>query len=213
LFNQVQIPARRYPMCHDSDGDEHDRRWTFSLKGLMFLTLVVAVCSAIVGAAPAAAVIFVPLTVAALLRTMRVRQRMAAVEHECGGRRGLFATFCQSLALITFLLIVLTAAFLSACGAGILIALGAASRLSHPLVMVLRRLVVRAWHVGATVWNSVRMRTRGLTLADVFGVVRSYAIRATVLLFSASRLLVRRCWYPSVDESQRLALLCGAAAK
>jgi hypothetical protein len=199
-------------MC-DNDGDALDRRWTFSLKSLMFLTFVVAVCSALVGAAPAAAVVVVPLIAAALVRTMRVRQRMAAVKHESSRRRGLFATFCQSLALIVFLLVVLAAAFLSACSAGLLIALGVASRLSQPPMIVLRRVTVRTWQAATRFWNSVRLRTRGVKLASVFAKSRSYAIRGTVLLLSASRLLVRRCWNPSVDDARKLALRSVVAAK
>jgi hypothetical protein len=199
-------PLRGKPMCPGLDRNRFGQAWKFSLKGLMFLTFVVAVCSALVGASPVLAIIVVPLIAAALIRMIRVNQRIAGTTNDRTHRRGLFTSFCRSLALILCLLVVFTTASFAACVVGLLIALGAAARLCRPLVAIVRRYATIAWRVASSVWRSVRRRTHGVEVSHLFGLVRSHAVRGTALLIAACRVLIRHFWYPAIDDKATSSL-------
>jgi hypothetical protein len=54
------------------------RGWQFSLRGLFFVTTIVAIAAAIVGLSVGLAVLVVPLMAAGLLRTIRIAARQEA---------------------------------------------------------------------------------------------------------------------------------------
>jgi hypothetical protein len=170
--------------------------WTFSLKSLMFLTFVVAVSAALIGASGVLAVLLLPFIVAALVRTARIRRQIVIVEQQHPAQGGLFATFCQSLILFMSLVIVSSIAFFVACCAGLLILLGVVARFCQPAITFLRGVVARVWPLVLSVWRRVVLLASHLSFGAIFLWVRERTVNGTVLLVSASRILLRRCWYP-----------------
>jgi hypothetical protein len=172
------------------------RTWTFSLKGLMFLTFVVAVSAALIGASAVLAVLLLPFIVAALVRTARVRRQINIVEKQHPAQRGLFATFCQSLILIMSLVIVSSIAVFVACCAGLLILLGVVARFCQPAIAFLRGGAARVWPLVLRVWRRVVLLASHVSFGAIFLWVRDRAVNGALLLISVSRILLRRCWYP-----------------
>jgi hypothetical protein len=137
---------------------------------------------------------------------MRVHQRIAGTTNDRTHRRGLFTSFCRSLALIICLLVVFTTASLAACVVGLLVALGTAGRVCRPIIAIVRRYATIAWHVTSVVWRNVRRRTHGVEVPHLFEFVRSHAVRGTALLISACRVLIRHFWYPAIDDGAKSPL-------
>jgi hypothetical protein len=162
----------------------------------MFLTFIVAVCAALIGASGVLAVLLLPFIVAALVRTARVRRQIDIVEQQHAAQRGLFATFCQSLILIVSLVIVSSIAFFVACCAGLLILLGMVARFCQPAIAFLRGVAARVWPLVLRVWRRVALLASHVSFGAIFMWVRDRAVNGTLLLISASRILLRRCWYP-----------------
>jgi hypothetical protein len=182
-------------MAPESYAKHRAQSWTFSLKGLMFVTFVVAVSSALVGISVVLAVVLLPLIAMALVRTARVSRRYATVEAQDGRHPGLTATFFQSLALVICLLMVSCAAFFAGWIAAALIVLGAAGQLCRRAVPVLRRFTTRLWLIAARGWRETeRVRVK---FGPLFCWIRARAIDGAMLLASASRLLFQRCWHPA----------------
>lgn len=118
--------------------------WQYSLRSLMFVTMVVAVCAAIVRMSPLCALFFVPVLAAGLLRTVRIQMSMAGPQATPAPR--LFVVFCQSVGLIvSFLLVSLTA-------------VAAAGAVAVYLVIVLAGHIVRAAH--KVYWPTVKLAAR-----------------------------------------------------
>jgi hypothetical protein len=168
------------------------RKWSYSLKSLLFFSLVVAICSAIIGVSVVLAAVCLPFIVGAFVRTMRIHGRTTAGEQS----PGLFMTFCRSLAIISCLIAVSAIAFIVACCAGVLIMLGIVRHLFSPVAVVLRVSARRLSHISINVWHHLRSPTVHAKFAEVFFMIRDLAITTTKSLFAACRTLWRRLWYP-----------------
>ena len=168
------------------------RKWTFSLKSLMFLTSIVAVCSALIGVSAVLAVLCLPLIAAALVRTVRASTRTGGGDQ----RRGLLATFCDSLVIVLCLIGASVTAFMAACCALALIVLCIAVRVCKPIAAVLS---VGAKYLSQSmiqIWQYLKSPSFHAKSADAFDLVRAAAVTATVSRFSTCRALLRRWWYP-----------------
>jgi hypothetical protein len=174
------------------DGGRCCRIWSYSLKSLMFLSFVVAICSAIIGISIVLAAVCLPFIVAALVRTMRIRGRTTAGKQPSG----MFATFCRSLAIVFCLIVVSAIAFVVACGAAVLILLGVVRHLLRPVAVLLRASVRHLSHISIIVWNHLGSPLLHAKIAKDFLMTRNLAITTTRALFSVYRKLWRRCWYP-----------------
>ncbi len=106
------------PMVYCPAQRDYSQKWQFSVRGLMFITVVVAICAALAGVSPVLAVALLPLMVVGLIRTARAPKGS-----------GLFVTFCESLVLAVLFIVVSAAALAVACVAGSLIVAGVAFRL------------------------------------------------------------------------------------
>jgi hypothetical protein len=167
--------------------------WQFSLKSLMFVTMIVAVCAALVNISAALAVLLIPLIVAGLVRTVRVVTRA-----EADGVReavpGLFATFCRSIAIIIAMIGVGVATVSFAGVAAALIAvmivihiLRAAGVLSHPLLVRARQGLIKLAKWSCTT------ATRIKPLA-ILRWLQAHAVACTLSLLAACRRLFRQWW-------------------
>jgi hypothetical protein len=174
------------------DGKRCCRKWSYSLKSLMFVSFVVAIGSAIVGVSVVLAAVCLPFIVGALVRTMRIHRQTTASEPS----PGLFVTFCRSLTIEFCLVAVLVIAFIVACCAGVMIILGIIQHLLKPIAALLSVIVRNLSHISTTVWHYVRSPAFHATIAEVFFVIRDLTITTTRSLFSACRSLWRHWWYP-----------------
>jgi hypothetical protein len=166
--------------------------WQFSLKGLMFVTTIVAICAALFGVSMLLAAILVPLIVAGFMRTIRV-----ATQHETTGctKPGLFVTFCNSVALVVATIAVGLATMAVAAVAGTLAAimvtahvLRAARPIYWPLTRVLLALLIRARN------TAIRMMSRIQPVA-VLRWLQVHAVAKTLSLLATNRRLFQQCWY------------------
>jgi hypothetical protein len=168
------------------------RKWSYSFKSLMFFSFVVAICSAIIGVSVVLAAVCLPFIVGALVRTMRIHGRTTPGEQS----PGLFVTFCRSLTTMFCLIAVSAIAFIVACCAGVLIMLGIARHLIRPVAVVLTVSVRRLSHISIYVWHHLRSPAVHAKFAEVFFMIRDFAITTTRSLFAACRTLWRRWWFP-----------------
>jgi hypothetical protein len=159
----------------------------------MFVTMIVAVCAALVNISAALAVLLIPLIVASLVRTVRVVTRA-----EAGGVReavpGLFVTFCRSVAIIISMIGMGVATVSFAGVAAALIAvmivihiLRAAGVLSHPLLIRGRQGLIK---LAKWCWTTV---TRIKPVA-ILRWLQLHAVAGTLSLFAACRRLFRQWW-------------------
>jgi hypothetical protein len=81
-------------------------RWQFSLRTLLFLMSIVAICSMLIGVSAVLAIVVVPFFTLALIRTLRLNQPLPDEAGSERKRRGLFATFFASFVLIITLVAV-----------------------------------------------------------------------------------------------------------
>ena len=168
------------------------RKWSYSLKSLMFVSFVVAICSAIIGVSVVLATVCLPFILGAFVRTMRIHGKTTAGEQS----PGLFVTFCRSLTIEFCLIAVSAIAFMVAGCAGVLIILGIVRRLLRLVAVLLSVIVRHLSHISTKVWHHVRSPAVHATIAEVFFIIRELAITTTRSLFSASRTLWRRWWFP-----------------
>jgi hypothetical protein len=167
--------------------------WQFSLKSLMFVTMVVAICAALVHISLALAVVLIPLIAAGLVRTIRVVTRTEAT----GDREavpGLFATFCRSIALIIAMIGVGVAAISFAGVTAVLIAVmvvihvfRATGILYHP---IMNRTRLGSIKLARWTWKT-------LTRIKPVGILRwiqAYAVAGTLSLFGICRRLWQQWW-------------------
>jgi hypothetical protein len=183
---------RRNSMPKPIGNGRRRRKWSYSLKGLLFLSFVVAISSAIIGVSVVLAAVCLPFIVGALVRTVRIHGQTTASEKP----PGLFATFCGSLAIVFCLIAVSAIAFMAACCAAVLIVLGTLQHPLRPVAALLKVGVRNLSHIMSNVWYQLRSPTVHAAIAKVFFIVRDLAVTTTRSLFSASRTLWRRWWYP-----------------
>ena len=172
-------------VIHHSDELGYSRKWQFSMRGLMFVTSVVAVYAALVGVSPVFAVALLPLILAAFVRTTRAPEGS-----------GLFVTFCESLVVVVALIMVSAAAFALACVAGSLIVAGVSYRLCTPANGVVRASAKYVWRLVVKVLRDLQRWALRVKPDSIYDRVCAYSMTATVILADATRRLFRRCWYP-----------------
>ena len=167
--------------------------WQFSLKSLMFVTMVVAVCAALIHISVALAVLLIPLFAAGLLRTIRVVTR-AETEGVRQKAPGLFVTFCRSIALIVAMIAMGMTAISFAVVTAILIAVmvvihvcRATGVLYHPIVNRARRGLFK---LGKWCWSTLT-RIRPVAIVRWF---QAHAVTSTLSLFAVCRRLSRQWW-------------------
>ncbi len=167
--------------------------WQFSLKSLMFVTMVVAVGAALIHISVALAVLLIPLFAAGLLRTIRVVTRA-----ETDGVRpkapGLFVTFCRSIALIVAMIAVGMTAISFAGVTAILIAVmllihvcRVTGVISHPIVNRARRGLFR---FGKWCWSTLT-RIQPVAILRWF---QAHAVTSTLSLCAVCRRLSGQWW-------------------
>jgi hypothetical protein len=167
--------------------------WQFSLKSLMFVTMVVAVCAALVHISIPLAVLFIPLITAGLLRTLRVVTRS-----EANGAReavpGVFATFCRSIALMVAMIGAGAAAISFAGVSAVLMAVmviihvcRATGIVSHPILSRVRRGLLK---LGRWCWMALS-RIKPVAVLRWF---QARMVARTLSLFAICRRLSRQWW-------------------
>jgi hypothetical protein len=167
--------------------------WQFSLKSLMFVTMIVAVCAALVNISAVLAIFLIPLIVVGLLRTVRVVTRA-----ETRGIReavpGLFATFCRSIVIIiaTIGVGVATVSFAGVAAALIAVmlvihVLRAAGVLSHPLLIRAGKGLIK---LAKCSWTTV---TR-INPVAILRWLQAHAVAGTLSLYAVGRRLFRQWW-------------------
>jgi hypothetical protein len=174
------------------DGGRCCRKWSYSLKSLMFLSFVVAICSAIIGVSVVLAAVCVPFIVGALVRTMRIHGQTTTSEQP----PGLFATFGRSLAIVFCLIAVSAIAVMVACCAGVLIMLGIVRHLLRPAAVLLSVSIRQLSYVSINIWHHLGSPIVQAKVVEAFYMIRGLTITTTLSLFSACRTLWRRWWYP-----------------
>jgi hypothetical protein len=178
-------------MTSDLGSTRHEGAWQFSLKSLMFVTTIVAICAALVSISIVLAVVFVPLIVAGLARTIHV----VAQQARTGSKKpGLVVTFCNSIALVVATISVGLATISVAAMAAVLAAMMVTIhvlRAARPIYQPLARRL-----------GQLLLQTRGVVFAFVsriqlVGVLRwlqVHAVARTLTLLSTSRRLFQQCW-------------------
>jgi hypothetical protein len=169
--------------------------WQFSLKSLLFVTTVVAICAALVYIALPLAVLAIPFVAAALVRTMFVTSRQDAKDTH-GPRPTLFATFCFSIFLIVATIMMSLAATALAGIAASLFALAIVRRVLSRVVTLIRPVAVRLWQLMIAVWKSRKELIARLESVAILDSLQLWSVAATLSLVSASRRLFRQCWCP-----------------
>jgi hypothetical protein len=169
--------------------------WQFSLRTLLFLMSVVALCSMLIGISAVLAIVIVPFFAMALVRTLRINRPLPDASGAERKRRGLFATFCASFVLIVTLLTVsIATAFFALATAG-LIVLDFVARCCKPAIARLQPVLTRAWRIS---------RAAALRLASVASYsniqraihwTSAQARLGTRYLVAATSLLHRRYWH------------------
>jgi hypothetical protein len=171
-------------------------RWRFSLRSLMFLTFVVAICAGLAGLAPVLAAVGIPFIVAAYLRTVGATRAMPTDLSQLKKRPGLFKTFCASIALFVALVVASAA---TAAIAGVVVSLSliaAAWRLGKALRNNSSNWASFGWTIIREVSKYVRRCAVLFPPGALFVWSRERAFAAMTFLFGASRRLFWNCWRP-----------------
>jgi hypothetical protein len=166
-------------------------KWQYSLKSLMFVTTLVAVCAALVQIALPLAVITIPLIAAALVRTMLMTSRRSASD---GARPRLIATFCYSVCLLVVTILMCLAAASLAGIAAALIATTIVRCVFTSAGTLVRPIVTRAWLLLLAVWNHRAEIVSRLRPGAILDWLQLWSVVGTLYLLSLSRRLFRQCW-------------------
>jgi hypothetical protein len=170
------------------------RSWQFSLKSLMFLMFIVAVCAGTISISPPLAVLVVPFVAVAAVRTALCHSRVAPEEPMPSRTSGLLATFVQSL-LLLMALSIMSFATLAAVGlATALIAATLAVRVVTAVGIKLRALAPQARRCAWALWRGLRSVVRQIRPYQILSWFRARAVIVTAELYVASRRLLRQCW-------------------
>lgn len=171
-------------------------RRQFSLRTLFFVTTVVCLCAASFQASPLFAMAFVPIVAAALVGTLRA-VAAANLESATAARRGLFATFCQSLAIVLSFLVVALGTLTAAAAVGSLYLLSAMVRAAAPLVPAVRKIARAVRRFVVAIWQRVQPAIAQFNLSAALRGARAKAVTATNTLAATGLRLWRRYWSPA----------------
>jgi hypothetical protein len=180
-MGSTAMELRRYP------------NWQFSLKSLMFVTTLVAICAALVQIALPLAVVIIPLIGAAWIRTVLVVAR-PNVDIPQNGPPKLVATFCYSLWLIVAMIFLCLATIALAGIAAVLIATTIASRVFKTCGKLVRPVAKRAGQLALAMWYARREMYSRFKPGAVLDWLRFWAVAGTLALVTASRRLLRQYW-------------------
>lgn len=173
----------------------HRSGWQFSLRSLLFLTSIVAFCSMLIGVSAILAIVIVPFFAMALVRTLRTNQPPADETSIERRRRGLFTTFCASLALIVTLLAVSVATALFASAAATLIVLDFVARCCKPAIARLQPVLKQAWGVARVAGRHLASLGSYSNILRALNWCRANALLGTRYLVAATSILHRRYWH------------------
>ncbi|MEX2317263.1 MAG: hypothetical protein WD669_08935 [Pirellulales bacterium] len=177
-----------------------DRRWQFSLRGLMFVTAVVCFWSALVHASLVLAIIVMPLLLAALVRTVRIAGSRQTEMRPRTWRHGLFGTFCTSLQLVAALIAV--SGGVAAAGFLIigLLLLGFAVRLCAPLGRFLWRVAMDVSRFSALLWKRVQPNLARVEPRAVIPWAIALAVAGTRRLVETAERLIKSWKSPTLTQ-------------
>jgi hypothetical protein len=163
---------------------------------MLFVTTLACLCAALFHASPILALAFVPIIAAALAGTFR----LLSTDDEKRGlaaRRGLFATFCQSLDIVLWLILVLLGTLAAATLAGLLFVLPATARAAAPLVPAVRKTARGISRLLLATWQRIQPTIVQLSLSTTLRWAHAKAVTATIRLASTGRRLWRTYWLPT----------------
>ena len=193
-YARIASQIKRRPMGNDHAAPRRVRRWQFSLKSLMFLTLIVALCAGLVSISPALAIVVVPYVVAAAARTSLLHVRSVDRDQDSRAAPGLLVTFGQSLLLLIALTLVCIAALAGAGMAAALIVMTFALRVLAAASVLVRACAPKARCIASAVWREGIALVRRTHPSQILKWVRAQAVAVTAFLFALIRVLFRRCW-------------------
>jgi hypothetical protein len=170
----------------------HRGPWQFSLRTLLFLMSVVALCSMLIGVSAVLAVVIVPFFTMALVRTLRINRPQP--DEASGKRRGLFATFCASFVLIiTLLTVSIATAFFALATAG-LIVLDFVACCCKPAIARLQPVLTRAWRISRAAALRLASLGRYSNIQRALHWSSAQARLGTRYLVATTSILHRRYW-------------------
>ena len=158
---RLELGAEKFRIAMATHGmhERACRSWQFSLRGLMFVTTMVAIGAAIVSVSVGLSVLLVPLMAAGLFGTIRIAARQEAAG---GAKTRLFATFSKSVVLIVATIAIGMATIAVAAMAGVLATLMVmihvlrmARGIYRPIGRRLWQLLVEATKKGAMVVSRI----------------------------------------------------------
>lgn len=160
----------------------------------MFVTMVVAVCAALVHISAVLAVMLVPLIAAALVRTVRVVTREETARHAGRAAPGLFATFCQSVAILIAMIAVGITAVSFAGITGLLIAVMVVIHVFRAARVVYRPVTNRIGFVLRSLAEQCRAIVSRIKPVAILRWLQLQAVTGTLWLFRVCRRLFRQSW-------------------
>ena len=116
-------------LAAQANGDEPSQvPWQFSLKSLVLVTMWISMCAGLLRAFVPIGLLFILLSMPALIRTMKAAVQVSAA-HNSLGMRAMIATFVQSLGLVVSIIFVSCVTLTSGCFAACVWATGIAAKL------------------------------------------------------------------------------------
>jgi len=168
--------------------------WQFSLKSLMFLMFVVALCAGTISISPPLAIVVIPYVVVAAARTALFHRRIVPDEQAQRTAPGLLATFVRSLLLLVALTIMCLATMAAVGTATALIAATLAVRILAAICVRLGALAPQARRSASVLWRGLRSAVQHIHPYEILTSVRSRALVVTTEFYFASCRLLRQCW-------------------
>jgi hypothetical protein len=175
---------------------DHQARWQFNLRGLMFLMFVVALCAWLVGISILLGIVCVPVIAAAAVRAVRVRRPFLTDEQRRRTAPGLFTAFGKSVAILLSLFTVFAATSAVACLAAGLVLLETVNYVSRPVQAMLCRWIVIGWSAAIVLFRRVRRCAPRIVLARVVAGARHRAVRRTASFIQLTSTLLKLWRYP-----------------
>jgi hypothetical protein len=174
----------------------------FSLRTLMFVMLIVAVCAALIHISAVLAIGTAPFILGALVRTMLVQSHVDASDRSAGTASGLVVTFFRSMLILVGLIFICGAT--TAAGA-VLVSMTIIDRAFIAISRLFQLSAPYARKFLWILWVGFRGLASQIDLGKTLHWIRLQSVTATVWLLSVSRILFRRCIYPAAGQSLHAA--------